>query len=141
MTIKVIAIKKTRRLQRCLFSEGEVKALSWHDNVTAAVCDGSTVFKFIIFEERVRELEEGRFYIIKNYSMATYGTPCLLSRRNTAVYTCAPFDVPTHLEEEAKTLLAPPSTSHALKDIQLPMDQLGSVEPSVTAVHLWRYSH
>jgi len=42
MTIKVIAIKKTMRVQTSTFAEGDVKPLLWHDNVAAAVSDGST---------------------------------------------------------------------------------------------------
>ena len=51
LSIKVIKTKQNIHVQVLDFNGGTVKPLAWNSNTVAAVSDGSTAFKFIIFEE------------------------------------------------------------------------------------------
>ena len=87
-----------------------------HRNTTAAVSDGKTVMKFILFNDLAKEVEEGRSYLIRNYGLSKYGTQqTLLTQKQTALYATAEVHVPQHLESEAKNLLTVPSHLTKLK--------------------------
>lgn len=137
ITIKVVALKESTKVQRWEFSNGGARALSSHTNVVAAISD-NTVVKFILFKNLPSQVQVGNCYAIKNYGVGKYGAQkSMLSRDNTAIYYCAPTEVPSRLEEEGRLLLAPPSTSILLKELNEGMESLMSVEGSVAFVSLY----
>lgn len=76
--------------------------------------------KFTIFEDLAKQITAGKCYIVKNYGLSKYATGQrkMLSRKNTALYFCAPIDVSSDLEGQGKELISPPSISVAIKDLQ-----------------------
>ena len=90
--VKVLAVKDTTKVQRWEFDGEGAKATQVYQNRTAAVTDGQTVQKCVLFEDLLQQINEGQTYIVRNYGMSKCGhTKSMLSRKNTAIYTCAPL--------------------------------------------------
>ncbi|XP_030269151.1 uncharacterized protein LOC115579694 isoform X2 [Sparus aurata] len=131
MTIKVIAVKEVVRVQNWDFKEGDVIPTTTHKNAVAAISDGKSVLKFTIFEDLAKQVEEGKSYIVKNYGLSKYGSGprSVLSRKNTAMYFCAPVTVSSQLEEEGRRMLSPPSISVPIKNLQADLQHFLTLEP------------
>lgn len=142
MTIKVIAVKEVVRVQNWDFKEGDVIPTTTHKNAVAAISDGKSVLKFTMFEDLAKQVEEGKSYIVKNYGLSKDGSGprSVLSRKNTAMYFCAPVTVSSQLEEEGRRMLSPPSISVPIKNLQADLQHFLTVEGSITSVSCKNYS-
>lgn len=86
-TIKVIGLKNYIKVQQWEFTEDEVRPAQFYNNVVAAVSDGTSVIKCILFEDLASQIHEGKSYLIKNYAMTQFGShSTMLTRKNTAIY-------------------------------------------------------
>lgn len=87
MAIKVIALKETVKVQHWDFAEEGARPLSSHKNLVAAISDGSSVLKFVLFEELANQVQQGKSYVIKNYGISQFRNQrTMLSNRDTAIY-------------------------------------------------------
>lgn len=142
MAIKVIALKETVKVQHWDFAEEGARPLSSHKNLVAAISDGSSVLKFVLFEELANQVQQGKSYVIKNYGISQFGNQrTMLSNRDTAIYFCAPINLPTHLEEEGKQLLNHHPPLFHIQELKPSTDRFISVEGCVTAVSFSRLSY
>lgn len=83
MTIKVISIKKKNKVQHWDFVEGRAVPLSSYNNTIAAVTAGSSVFRFALYKELSSQIEEGKFYVIRNHGISKFGSPCMMSKEDS----------------------------------------------------------
>lgn len=86
LTVKVVYLKETPKVTGWHFSDGSARPKAVHNNTNAAVCDGTNVFRFVIFESLASQIKEGKTYTIRNFRMTTFGsTRTMLSSKDTAV--------------------------------------------------------
>lgn len=141
MAIKIISVVETKRVTRWEMEGGKPKPHQIHINKLAAVSDGKSVMKFVLFTNLASEVKEGNSYLIKNYGLNKYGAQkSMLSKRQTALYICAPVHVPADLEEEARGLISPPSPLTKMSQMKC-ADGMVSVEGCVSFVSFWRFSY
>lgn len=135
LTVKVIGLKESPKVSGWHFSNGTASPKAVHNNSTAAVCDGTNVFKFVIFESLASQMKEGKTYTVRNFRITTFGTTrTMLSSKDTAVYVSAPIQVSQQLEDEARLLLGPPTTVIPLSNVSQSHMMYVTVKGWVTAV-------
>lgn len=128
LTVKVICLKETLKVTGWHFCNGSARPKAVHNNSSAAVCDGTNVFKFVIFESLASQIKEGKTYTVRNFRITTFGS------KDTAVYVSAPIQVSQQLEDEARLLLGPPTTLTPLTNISQSQMMYVTVKGWVTAV-------
>ena len=142
ITVKVVQLKKTTKVTKWEVSEGTAHAQASHDNVTAAVTDGQSVMKFILFENLANQIREGHTYIIKGYGCSRFGGQCLLTRQDTKIFRALnPLQVAPELEDQARTLLTPVSPKIDITEINSDVVDLVTVQGIVTSVSFCPYYH
>ncbi|KAL4009572.1 hypothetical protein ACER0C_003424 [Sarotherodon galilaeus] len=135
LTVKVIGLKESPKVTGWHFSNGTASPKAVHNNLTAAVCDGTNVFKFVIFESLASQMKEGKTYTVRNFRITTFGTTrTMLSSKDTAVYVSAPIQVSQQLEDEARLLLGPPTTLIPLSNVSQSHMMYVTVKGWVTAM-------
>ncbi|KAL3966299.1 hypothetical protein ACER0C_031695 [Sarotherodon galilaeus] len=135
LTVKVVCLKETPKVTGWHFSDGSARPKAVHNNTSAAVCDGTNVFRFVIFENLASQIKEGKTYTIRNFKMGKFGsTRSMLSSKDTAVYVSAPIQVSQQLEDEARLLLGPPTTLIPLTNISQSQMMYVTVKGWVTAM-------
>ncbi len=135
LTIKIVALKKKTKVSCWDICGSDLRPLSRFDNYCAAISDGSTVMKMVLFEDLVAGAKEGGTYIIKNYGVSSYGGQSLLCRRNTAFFRAVKeVHVPPSLEQQAHDLLAPPAPYKRLSELTSATESLVSVKGLITSV-------
>lgn len=138
LTIKVVKIRSTTKVTAWEIKSGEAKPLGCHQNVTAAVTDGTSVMRFTIFENLASQVKEGGTYIIKNYGCSRYGGQALLSRHSTIIFkSLKQVHTTPDLEEQACLLLSPASTPTTHKSISTDTAGLLTVQGFITSVSFW----
>ena len=133
LKLKVITMITTQRVQRWTIGVEEARADLAHTNTVAAASDGQQIYEFVLFQELAAQIEEGKSYIVKNYSFSKFSKDSLLSTRSTKIYLTADVVVPRQLEEEATNLIRPPSTPVPLSLVTAPSEDL-TVQGTITHV-------
>lgn len=138
LTLKVVALKETTKVIGWEIKGGVARPLARHKNFTAAVSDGSTTMKFVIFNEICNGVQAGKTYIVKNYGLSRFGGQVLLSRHNTCLYKALrEIVVSDELENQARSLLAPPSPYKRLGELTSATESLVTIKGTITSVSFY----
>jgi len=79
-------------------------------NKIAAITDGAFVTKITLFEEFSSKVLEGKFYVMKGYTLRGESPPYhILVTKNTQFYRSSRFVCKEGIMEEARELLCPTS--------------------------------
>ncbi|KAL3052988.1 hypothetical protein OYC64_005507 [Pagothenia borchgrevinki] len=105
--IHVVKLEENPKVVAWDFEE-TVKAATIKKNKLAIVSDGNSVTKVTLYEGFASNLEEGRNYVIRGYTLRGESPPYYLNiEKGTMFFRGSNLNVPQNLLEEAEALLHP----------------------------------
>lgn len=116
--IHVLAKKEHIRVLSWNFTSNTVTPIVTKKNQMAAITDGSSTAKIVLFEEFADLVQEGKNYLMRGYSLRGDCPPYyILITKKTQFMRSSPVNVSQQLVEEAAALLDPPSQQTHVRDI------------------------